>query len=483
MSTGATFVLDVGKTLTKASLWSPTGSLVERRSRPNAKVDAGDYLALDVAGIEAWLEGTLRDFSRMGRLAEIMVVGHGAAAALIRDGRLRLPPLDYEHAIPSAIRQEYEADREPFILTGSPALPDGLNLGAQLHFLERNCAELWTGHTYLLPWPQFWSWRLCGHMAAEVTSLGCHTDLWYPLAADYSRRAIERRWAAHVAPLARADAALGSIAAEWVERSGVPSDVTVRCGLHDSNAALIAARSAAGPLAGDMTVLCTGTWFVAMRTMQDARGIDLKTLPPDRDCLVNVDVDGNPVPSARFMGGREIEVLLGADLRHGDVNCDAREALAAAKAVVLQEAMVLPSFVKGAGPYGQCQGRWLSMPHDPVHRWAAVCLYAALMTDAALDLIGSKHTLIVEGRFARAALFVAALARLRSDMAVRVAPDSVDVALGALTLAHPSLSLAQAMTPVTPLPLELLKYRDRWRLECLRSPPSAPAWTGSSPHR
>ena len=118
MSTGATFVLDVGKTLTKASLWNPTGSLVDRRSRRNAKVDAGDYLALDVAGIEAWLEATLRDFSRMGRLAEIMVVAHGAAAALIRGGRLQLPPLDYEHAIPSAIRQEYDAQREPFSLTG-----------------------------------------------------------------------------------------------------------------------------------------------------------------------------------------------------------------------------------------------------------------------------------------------------------------------------------------------------------------------------
>ncbi|HEY0746417.1 MAG TPA: hypothetical protein VGD63_06935, partial [Steroidobacteraceae bacterium] len=406
------------------------------------------------------------DFSRMSRLAEIMVVGHGAAAALVRDGRLRLPPLDYEQVIPSAIRQEYEAEREPFQLTGSPALPDGLNLGAQLHFLERHCAQLWTGHTILMPWPQYWSWRLCGHMAAEVTSLGCHTDLWYPVAAAYSRLAIERQWAAHIAPLARADARLGSISAEWGERSGVPSDVTVRCGLHDSNAALIAARAAAGRSAGDMTVLCTGTWFVAMRTVKDARSLDLGTLPSDRDCLVNVDVDGNPVPSARFMGGREIEMLLGADLGQNDVNAGACEALAAAKAVIQQEAMVLPSFVRGTGPYGNCQGRWRSMPHDPVQRWAAVCLYAALMTDTALDLIGSKHTLIVEGRFAQAALFVAALARLRSDMAVWVAPDSVDVALGALTLAHASLVTAQALTAVAPLPFHLQQYRDRWRREC-----------------
>jgi sugar (pentulose or hexulose) kinase len=483
MSTGATFVLDVGKTLAKASLWSPTGSLLDRRSRPNAKIDAGEYLALDVAGVEEWLEGTLRDFSRMARLAEIMVVGHGAAAALVREGRLFLPPLDYEHVIPSAIRQEYDAAREPFELTGSPALPNGLNLGAQLHFLERTCAQLWAGHTVLLPWPQYWSWRLCGHMAAEVTSLGCHTDLWYPSVAGYSRRAIERQWAAHMAPLARADARLGLICPEWVERSGLRSDVTVRCGMHDSNAALLAARAAAGPSAGDMTVLCTGTWFVAMRTVQDARDLNLATLPADRDCLVNVDVDGNPVPSARFMGGREIEMLLDPDLRYNDLDGDARAARAAASAVVQQEAMVLPSFVRGVGPYGNCQGRWLSMPHDPVHRWAAICLYVALMADAALDLIGSKHTLIIEGRFAQAALFVAALARLRSDMAVWVAPESVDVALGALMLAHPHLLSPQALAPVAPLTINLQPYRHSWRQACLRSPSSAPAWTGSSQHR
>jgi sugar (pentulose or hexulose) kinase len=403
VQTRATVVLDVGKTLTKASLWGPTGTLVERRSRLNAKPEAGGYLALDAAGIEKWLATTLRDFSRMARIGNIIPVGHGAAAALIREGKLHAPPLDYEYPIPAAIHLEYDAHREPFLLTGSPALPAGLNLGAQLHFLQRTQPEVWRGEPTVLPWPQYWSWRLSGRAVSEVTSLGCHTDLWYPVAVSYSRTALTRGWAARFAPFARADAVVGPILAEWTERSGLPGDVNVLCGLHDSNAALLAARAAAGRAGGDMTVLSTGTWFVAMRTPSNTRFAELANLPVDRDCLVNVDLNGEPVPSARFMGGREIEILMGAEGQRIETNDDERQ-VAAADAVIANGTMILPTFAAGAGPYGSCSGRWLSMPRDLLQRWAAVCLYAALLADTALDLIGSKDCLIIEGRFSACTL-------------------------------------------------------------------------------
>jgi hypothetical protein len=126
---------------------------------------------------------------------------------------------------------------------------------------------------------------------------------------------------------------------------------------------------------------------------------------------------------------------------------------------------VLPSWVAGAGPFGKSRGRWLSKPTDPIERWAAVYLYAALVTDAALDLIGAKDCLIIEGRFAQAGLFVAALAALRPRMAVYVAPPEHDVALGALKLIFPSFSPDQSLNRVRALPLSLEDYRERWRKE------------------
>jgi len=467
MQTHATVVLDVGKTLAKASLWESNGTLIERRCRPNARPEAGGYLALDAAGIEKWLATTLRDFARMARVGHIIPVGHGAAAALVREGNLHAPPLDYEHPIPAAIHREYEEQREPFLLTGSPSLPAGLNLGAQLHFLERDHPDIWKGEPAVLPWPQYWSWRLSGCAASEVTSLGCHTDLWYPVAAGYSRIARDRGWAPRFAPLRRADTVLGPISAEWIERCGLPGDTNVLCGLHDSNAALIAARAAAGAAQSDLTVLATGTWFVAMRTPSGARFTELENLPADRDCLVNVDWKGEPVPSARFMGGREIEILLGSVGRLESETDDTAQ-VAAAHAVIASGTMILPTFAPGAGPYRHCSGRWVSMPDDVPRRSAAVCLYAALLADTALDLIGAKDHLIVEGRFAAATLFVAALAALRPGMAVHAASSGIDVSLGALTLLQPTLLSRGALARVRPLPLRLNEYRERWRQDCLR---------------
>ena len=467
MQIRATVVLDVGKTLTKASLWSASGTLIERRSRMNARLDVGGYLALDAAGIEKWLATTLREFSRMERVGHIVPVAHGAAAALIRAGKSHAPPLDYEFPIPAAIHGEYDEHREPFLLTGSPALPAGLNLGAQLHFLERTQPDIWQGEPTVLPWAQYWSWRLSGCAASEVTSLGCHTDLWYPAAAGYSRTAIDRGWAARFAPFARADAVVGPISPEWIERGGLHCDVNVLCGLHDSNAALLAARAAAGAEAGDMTVLSTGTWFVAMRTPSNSRVTDAVNLPVDRDCLVNVDLNAAPVPSARFMGGREIEILMGSDGRRAE-NQDQNAEFHAADAVIASGTMILPTFADNAGPYGRCRGRWSSKPADPLQRWAAVCLYVALVADTALELIGSRECLIVEGRFSASKLIVAALAALRPDMAVYAAPSSIDVSLGALMLLQRTLPSGSKLARVRPLQAPLSEYRQRWRQECSR---------------
>ena len=32
----------------------------------------------------------------------------------------------------------------------------------------------------IVPYPQYWVWRLSGAKVSEATSLGCHTDLWNP---------------------------------------------------------------------------------------------------------------------------------------------------------------------------------------------------------------------------------------------------------------------------------------------------------------
>jgi sugar (pentulose or hexulose) kinase len=381
--------------------------------------------------------------------------------------------LDYEAPIPADVRQEYDRLRDAFSSTGSPALPLGLNLGAQLFYQESlNPALLASGST-LLPWPQYWSWLLSGVAACEVTSLGCHTDLWNPLTGTHSGLSLSRRWAQHMAPLKFAGAILGTLLPRWVERTGLPADTQVHCGIHDSNAALHAARGFAEIAGHEATILSTGTWFVAMRILpgSDRSGalgptadasFDMSTLPESRDCLVNVDVFGSPVPSARFMGGREIEILTGLDTRRLDLRPDQPALLDAVSRVLASGAMALPTFAPGSGPFPDGRGRWISMPEDPFQQRAAVALYAALMADVSLDLIGSRGCLLVEGRFAESEVFVRALAALRPADTVFVGHAQTDVAFGALRLVHPSLPAPAPLSRVQPLAADLSAHRLLW---------------------
>jgi sugar (pentulose or hexulose) kinase len=453
-----TVVLDIGKTLSKASLWSASGELLARQTHSNVRVRGPGYAALDAQGIEAWLPGVLRDFGRKARIESIIPVAHGAAAAIVRGGSLVCPPMDYESEIPDGERAQYDALRDAFGFTGSPALPHGLNLGAQLFHLERAVPDLLNGGAIILPWPQYWAWLLSGVAACEVTSLGCHSDLWRPVERRPSALAAERGWSRHLPPMRKAGEVLGPILPAWAERAGLPRDVRVHCGIHDSNAALLAARSFAEIGEHEATVLSTGTWFVAMRTV-GAKG-EVRSLDPSRDCLINVDAGGRAVPSARFMGGREIELLLGTKQQVDDAH--QRELVDAVGRVVKSGAMALPTFVAGCGPFAKDEGRWIAMPKDPLERRAAAGLYAALVADVSLGLIGARERLLIEGRFASSEVFTRALASLRHDCKVYACKSENDVSYGALRLVQPQVKPAAALTPVLPLDADLFAYRRAW---------------------
>ncbi|WP_372783514.1 FGGY-family carbohydrate kinase [Phenylobacterium sp.] len=468
MEDGLTVVLDVGKTLAKLSLWDQSGTVIARETRPNKPFDAGAYAALDAAGIEAWAAEVLRDFAGRGPVTAIVPVAHGAALAVLRDGRLACPPPDYEEPVPEAVRDRYELDRDAFDLTGSPRLPLGLNLGVQLAWLEVLYPGLLDPGATVVTWAQYWAWVFSGVAATEVTSLGCHTDLWRPRDAVFSAMAVRRGWAERLAPLRRADEALGQLRPDWVARTGLSAETKVYCGLHDSNAALLAARGFAEISNQESTVLSTGTWFVAMRSPARPSDVDISALAETRDCLVNVDAYGAPIPSARFMGGREVEILSGIDTRRIDIKLDQARLLAAVPAVLADGARALPTFTPGVGPFPQGAGRWIDMPTDPIARRAGVALYAALVADASLDLIGACERIVIEGRFAEAEVFVRALASLRPRDRIYVSNAEHDVSCGALRLLTPSLRALSSLTPVEPLAQDLQAYAGQWRRDAAR---------------
>jgi L-fuculokinase len=168
-------------------------------------------------------------------------------------------------------------------------------------------------------------------------------------------------------------------------------------------------------------------------------------------------VRGEPVPTARFMGGREFAVLAGeapADPDEADV-----------VGAVASGALALPAFSDQGGPYAGRVGRIEGeAPETPRARAALATVYTALMTAQLLQRLEAPGDLIVAGGFTRSPGFAAVLARLMPGRRVVVAPMSAGAAAGAALLAHwgdkrepPRLDPA----PVWALP-GLDAYRRRW---------------------
>jgi hypothetical protein len=243
----------------------------------------------------------------------------------------------------------------------------------------------------------------------------------------------------------------------------------VFCGLHDSNAALLAARGHAEIASNDATVLSTGTWFVAMRSPAAGAEVNTSGLAEARDCLINVDVHGAPTPSARFMGGREAELLAGLNIHALTENYDPQRLIEGLPALLKRGVAAFPSFARGCGPFPDAVGAWREKPVDPGEQRAITGLYLALMADASLNLVGSQDRLLVEGRFAEAVVFVRALAALRPQQKVFVSHAHNDVPYGALRLIDPTLTPPSPLTRVEPLDVDFSALANEWRAHAERS--------------
>jgi sugar (pentulose or hexulose) kinase len=265
-----------------------------------------------------------------------------------------------------------------------------------------------------------------------------------------------------MAPLRQAGETLSTVTRDVVASTGLPPDCEVVCGLHDSNAALLASRAHTEIARHDATVLSTGTWFVAMRSLVPGAAFDGR-LVERRDCLINVDVHGRAVPSARFMGGRDAQILRGVDA-HAPAAREAADALMRRLSGLLAEDVgAYPSVVPGVGPFPDAAGSTRNLTGDPVDRHIITGLYLAMMTDTSLGLIESTGTLLVEGPFADEAVFVRALAALRPHQHVYTCDARNDLAYGALRLAAPDLGPPAGLVRVEPLAIDIRAFADDWR--------------------
>ncbi|WP_114942914.1 FGGY-family carbohydrate kinase [Microvirga calopogonii] len=444
-------VLDVGKTNVKAVIVDAEARReIAARTRPNRVLTDGPYPHFDVDGIFEFFLQSLKELHVEFGFDAISITAHGASGALLGDNGLALPVLDYEFRYPAEVDAAYDEIRPDFSETFSPRLPGGLNLGAQLHYQKSVFPEAFGQVQAIVTYPQYWGWRLTGIAATEVTSLGCHTDLWRPKEGRFSSLVERLEIADRLAPVRKPSDLLGYVTAEICARIGLARPVPVYCGIHDSNASLLPHL---GRHEAPFAVVSTGTWVVIF-----AVGGDLDHLDPKRDTLANVDALGRAVPSARFMGGREFELLTKG---RGQATPEA------IGHVVDQDILLTPSVVPGCGPFPDAVHRLVNAPGDlnEDEIYVAASLYTALMTQACLDLAHAAGPIIVEGPFARNALYTEALGSATGRQVLAVSSStgtSVGAALLALTSTNPGSHEDRQNTSSHQLPKDFQRYCAAW---------------------
>jgi sugar (pentulose or hexulose) kinase len=420
-------VIDIGKSNAKVALVDLTTlSEIALRRTANSPVRHAPYPHHDVEALWTFILNSLTYLDGERRIDAISITTHGATGALVdASGELVLPVLDYEFDGPNWLAADYDAVRPPFAETGTPRLPIGLNLGAQLFWQQKWFPAEFARAAAMLMYPQYWALRLTGVAANEATSLGCHTDLWNPWTSDYSSLVDKMGWRQLMAPVRPAKDRLGPILPALARRTGLDEQTPVFCGLHDSNASLLPHLLSDRP---PFSVVSTGTWVVSM-----AVGGRTVELDPARDTLVNVNALGDPVPSARFMGGREFSLLTEGQPQEWSE--------ADIVAVLARQALLLPSTQQGSGPFPHRDAQWANADDlTPGQRFAAISFYLALMTATCLELIGGDGPTTVEGPFAQNPLFNCMLAAA-TGRPVATSETSTGTSIGAALLASDGVTV------------------------------------------
>jgi sugar (pentulose or hexulose) kinase len=160
-----------------------------------------------------------------------------------------------------------------------------------------------------------------------------------------------------------------------------------------------------------------------------------------RDVLVNVNALGQPVPTARFMGGREMEEITG-----GQIEEPSEDDL---RSVLEGRVMAMPSLHPETGPFPGKRFGWVGEEPNGGARVTAASFYAALMGAECLSLIGAEGPVIVEGAFGGNAAFLRMLATATGRV-VKGSGQGAGTGLGAALLAGALTAKADPAMEVLP---------------------------------
>jgi sugar (pentulose or hexulose) kinase len=223
------------------------------------------------------------------------VSAYGASLVhLDKTGKILTPLYNYLKPYPEKLKEQfyqtYGGEEAVSLQTASPVL-GSLNSGLQLYRMRKEREKLFTQVHYSLHLPQFITWVITKQAWSDITSIGCHTQLWDFTKKRYHDWVISEGVAPKLPGLFSSD---GAASVRFDNR-----ELLVGVGLHDSSAALIPYLA---QFKEPFLLLSTGTWCISLNPFSKS---PLTADELNNDCLCYLDYNGNPVKASRLFGGNE----------------------------------------------------------------------------------------------------------------------------------------------------------------------------------
>lgn len=291
-------IFDIGKTNKKLLLFNKEYKLVYEDSVQLAEItDEDGFPCEDVEALTDWIVQTFRNILRDARWQVLGVnfSGYGATMVFLgADRKVNAPLYNYLKPFSPELRKQfydkYGGELSFSQDTASPVLGN-LNSGMQLYRLKYERPGLFGKIRHALHLPQYLSFILTNTLCSDMTSIGCHTNLWDFRYGRYHAWVHEEGVEEKLAPIRSCN----EIGGHW--HGGIPIGI----GLHDSSAALIPYLVS---FREPFLLLSTGTWCISLNPFNQTQ---LTEEELKQDCLCYISYEGKPVKAARLFAGYEHE--------------------------------------------------------------------------------------------------------------------------------------------------------------------------------
>ena len=405
-------VLDIGKTNVKLTFVDSINNKTIKFFKTKQKnIYRHGIKILNSNSIFEWALKKITYIGRKHNLDKFVCTAHGTSIALISyNDKELLACTDYEYKF-DKLFNNYKKIAPKFSESFSPFLENGLNIGQQIYYLYKRKQKLIKETKYILNYPQYIVWKLTSSFSSEISYVGCHTHLW-----DFKRNKLSS-----FVKKIKLEKKFPQIRKAWdtIGRKQIgKSNLKIINGIHDSNASYLYFKNSD---IKNFTLVSTGTWYIIFN-----QKTPLKNLNPSLDMLANIDVFGKPVPTMRFMGGREYDHLMGVFKISNKTR--------AIKNFSFHDYLIYPSYASGGGFSISKINISFYERLNKGQIYYLICLYISFVINFCLNQMKSSNTIILDGPITKNITIMKILSSLRKKQIVLKNKREIGTTLGATNL-------------------------------------------------